>query len=253
MTFATIAQNRRRSGGMAAPVLDDAYLTEAEAEDQGGWAVVLLRSPCSGTAGVIPISGYSLNIPFVGTSPRIIDHRAFLGAAGIVSLQENENLEAPNHGARRPALSAADEVKELLAALSLNKSQLAELLRVARPTVYEWLEGKEPNAANGQRLTSLLELLAKAGVSGSCPLNARFVRQPLGEERISLLDALAVDRLEPARVVPLLKEARALGENAQQRRTAREERLRNLGYEEPSDDQRTERLGRNVAMSEWPK
>jgi hypothetical protein len=34
------------------------------------------------------------------------------------------------------ALSVADQARELLATLSLNKSQVAELLRVSRPTVY---------------------------------------------------------------------------------------------------------------------
>ncbi len=35
----------------------------------------------------------------------------------------------------------AEQVRELLAALSLNKSQLARILRVTRPTIYEWLQG----------------------------------------------------------------------------------------------------------------
>lgn len=37
------------------------------------------------------------------------------------------------------------------------------------------------------------------------------------------------------------------------RRVAREERLRALGFEEPSDEERREQLARNVAMLNWPQ
>ena len=38
----------------------------------------------------------------------------------------------------------AGQVRELRAALSVNKSELAKILRVSRPTVYAWLDGKKP-------------------------------------------------------------------------------------------------------------
>jgi DNA-binding transcriptional regulator YiaG len=59
-------------------------------------------------------------------------------------------------------LPVADQAREVLAALSLNKSQLAEVLCVSRPTVYDWFDGKEPNASNSDRLIILLRLLARA-------------------------------------------------------------------------------------------
>src|SRR5204862_243464 len=48
-------------------------------------------------------------------------------------------------------------------------------------------------------------------------------------------------------------EARVLGDKVSQRRQAREDRLRALGYEEPSDDTRRDQLNLNVALREWPK
>jgi len=45
-------------------------------------------------------------------------------------------------------LPVARQAWELQAALSINKSELARILRVSRPTVYEWLDDGEPNAGN---------------------------------------------------------------------------------------------------------
>ena len=44
----------------------------------------------------------------------------------------------------------------------------------------------------------------------------------------------------------------AVADTATRRRAAREERLRNLGFEDPGREQRKEQLARNVALREWP-
>ena len=45
-------------------------------------------------------------------------------------------------------LPVADQVRELQTALSVNKSELARILRVSRPTVYDWLDDGRLNADN---------------------------------------------------------------------------------------------------------
>ena len=77
------------------------------------------------------------------------------------------------------ALPVIEQMQELQAALSLNKAQLAGILRVTRPTLYDWLRGREPNAANAGRVDTLLRILARASVSSASPLNARFVARSL--------------------------------------------------------------------------
>lgn len=151
------------------------------------------------------------------------------------------------------ALSTADQAREVLAALSLNKSQLAEVLGVSRPTLYDWLDGSEPNASNAARLTTLLRLLARASIGSSNPLNARFVRRPLSDGNSSLLDVLTASPLDEESVSALLREARLSSERAESRRTQREDRLRALGFEDPSTEQRKDQLARNIAMRDWPK
>jgi predicted transcriptional regulator len=151
------------------------------------------------------------------------------------------------------ALSVADQARELLAALSLNKSQLADVLRVSRPTVYDWLEGKEPNVSNAERLTTLLCVLKEVGITSASPLHPRFVRQPLAEEASALIDILCGDVLDVSAIKTLARDAKELVHRAEKRRVEREDRLRAAGFEDPSDEQRREQLARNVAMRDWPK
>jgi hypothetical protein len=127
------------------------------------------------------------------------------------------------------------------------------VLGVTRPTIYEWLGGKDPSPGNAARLSTVLRLLARAGISSELPLNARFVRHAIHERSPSLVELLCAEELDQAKIEDMLREAVALGEEAESRRTAREERLRALGYKELSDEQRRDQLNRTVAMLDWPK
>jgi len=142
---------------------------------------------------------------------------------------------------------------ELLAALSLNKSQLAKVLRVTRPTLYAWLRGSEPSAVNAERIHALLGVLARAGASAANPLNARFVRRPMDLDAPPLIELLSADPLDEERLIGAISQAQELAGAASRRRTEREDRLRALGFEDPSGEQRKELLAKNVALQDWPE
>lgn len=150
-------------------------------------------------------------------------------------------------------MSSADQAREVMAALNLNKTQLADVLGVSRPTLYDWLDGKEPNAANAQRLTGLVQLLVSGGVTAADSISPRFVRESLEDDEPSLLELLKADPLDEARVAKVLAQAKELEADAGRRRRDREHRLRALGFEEPTAEQRKENLALNVALREWPK
>ena len=189
---------------------------------------------------------YLWTIPLVhlriGSSSCIYDPRASERIRGI--------WPDLTHSAVRPV---AEQVQELLASLSLNKSQLARILHVTRPTIYEWLQGNRPNYTNAKRLNALLGVLDRASVSSSNPLNARFVRHPLELGLPPLVELLGAEQVDVNRLVQVMKQAKRFGDMASERRTSREDRLRRLGFEEPDRMQRKEQLARNVALMDWPK
>ena len=150
-------------------------------------------------------------------------------------------------------LPVARQVRELQAALSLNKSELARVLRVTRPTVYDWLDGGEPNADNVARIGQLLRLVAQARVSSRNPLFRRFVRSPLDAGGQALLDLLGEETLGEPAVRAAMHRAKGLGDAMDTRRRQREARLRAAGFEEPNDETRTRNLATNLGLMPWPR
>ncbi len=151
------------------------------------------------------------------------------------------------------ALSVADQVRELQTVLSLNKSELAHILRVSRPTVYDWLDDGQPNADNVSRIEMLLRLLRESRVSPANPLFPRFVRSPLEPGGRPLLEALSQETIDEANLRSAIRKAKAVGDAIDSRREEREARLRAAGFEEPDAEQRQANLATNVALTEWPR
>ena len=94
------------------------------------------------------------------------------------------------------ALPIAWQVRELQAARSVNKSELARILRVSRPTVYDWLDGGEPNVDNRSRNGTLVRLVSESRVSANDPVFPRFVRSALELGERNLLELLGEERVD---------------------------------------------------------
>lgn len=215
---------------------------------QDAWTDVL-KVLCSGSAGfVMPALDYGSILPHIGSSSFIFDCRFTQASSPSLSSQA-----VSGEFQRLLSLPVMEQMQELQAALALNKSQLAQVLRVTRPTVYDWLRGKEPNEANADRLLAMLQILVRASVTGAAPLNARFVRQPMGLDEPSLLELLSEEQLEEEQIVDAISQAQSRADVASRRRTTREERLRSLGFEEPALGERREWLARSVATKDWPR
>ena len=216
----------------------------AYGSERDAWRAVVWRA-CSGSTGVVLLgSALGSFLPHVGSSSSIVDCR-FVASAS-----------SPNvAGSFREivALPVIEQMQELQAALSLNKAQLAGILRVTRPTLYDWLHGREPNAANARRVDTLLHILAQASVSSASPLNARFVARPMEVDAPSLIELLGEESLDEDRVIRAIERSRALADSASRRRTAREERLTTLGFEELGGEQRRRQLATSVALRKWPE
>lgn len=148
----------------------------------------------------------------------------------------------------------AQSARKVRAALSLNRTQLALVLAVARPTLDVWLDGQaEPSPAAAERLEGILQLLTRNQITGSAPLNARFVRRSTEPGEASLLDALCADPLDEERIDMLLDRAKTLTREEALARETRERELHAKGFASLSREERRERLARNIALRPWPK
>ncbi len=226
-------------------MLTDEFSTMASAQET--LREIMVKLAYSGSGGIIALD--SDHDPFpshIGSSSCIVAFRPIenTSKAGVP--------EDPFGFRDVLKLSVVEQMQEVQAALSLNKSQLARILRVSRPALYDWLRGREPNAANTERLHTLLRCLVRARVSSASPLNARFVRQPSDLDGPALLDLLGEEGIDEDRVVTAIEQARLLGDAANRKRADREERLRRLGFEDPEREQRREQLARNMALQDWP-
>ncbi len=150
-------------------------------------------------------------------------------------------------------LPVADQVRELQTALSVNKSELARILRVSRPTVYDWLDDGQPNPGNVSRIRTLRRMLRESRVTPANPLFPRFVRSALEPGGRALLDVLAEETIDEAAVRSAVGRAKALGDAIDAEREEREARLREAGFEEPDEEQRKANLATNVGLMEWPR
>jgi len=208
----------------------------------------VLRPLVLGSAGVIVLGAcYDSFLHYFRSSSFVDSRPSTTRRASVVALPE----PAPRCF-EILTLSVVDQMKELLASLSLNKSLLAQILRVTRPTVYEWFQGKEPNPANNERLLLLLSLLTRASITGANPLNARFVRRPIDLNEPPIVDLLSAETLDQERIVCALEKSRMLGDAASGKRADRENRLRTAGFQELSTEERRENLAINVALMDWP-
>lgn len=147
----------------------------------------------------------------------------------------------------------AHHIRYLQTALSINKSELARILRVPGPTVYDWLDGDEPNPDERLRIWTLLRLLAESRVSANDPLFRRFVRSAHEPGDRAVLDLLGEETIDEIPVGDALRRARVLGDAIHALREERTARQREAGFEEPDAEQRKAILATNVALMEWPK
>jgi transcriptional regulator with XRE-family HTH domain len=103
----------------------------------------------------------------------------------------------------QPEPSILLDTRERVAAIrryfSLNITDLAKVLRIERPTVYAWLQGKaEPHPGNLKRLEKVYRLARDWRTMSVVPAG-KYIREPFENDR-SMLDYLSAEELDESAI-----------------------------------------------------
>lgn len=142
-----------------------------------------------------------------------------------------------------------ERILEIQYRLGLNKTQLADIFRVSRPTLYEWLEGGVPQPDNQTRIESVEELLQ--ALPAGARLNARFVRKARKEGK-SMIDLLSEEHFDGTTVKGVFEQVVAENDAERSANQSRELLRRQQGFEDVPSEQQDTNLKTNIAKLDWP-
>ncbi len=178
------------------------------------------------------------SLPTVSASPTIADQR-------------HPPIHAPPTLSSSVATvrSTAERLQTIGHVLSLSKSELAKVMRVARPSLYDWLNGKsEPRDENAQRLSIITGIVEKVTHGDSRHVFPLFVTEPIHHGEPSILECFQREVLDRALIEKLL--AMALDLTAQRdQRLAKFERESRAVRQSPAH--REALLDLNLTLAEW--
>lgn len=145
--------------------------------------------------------------------------------AALATAEPARAATALRGGLASANITAEDQIAAIQDGLSLSVTQLAEILQVARGTVYGWMRGDVElprDHSNAQRLRDL-ERIARAWRARSAETLGRLVAAPLGDDQPSLVALLAADTWDEAAIDQALTVlAERLEARSEERRQARE-------------------------------
>src|ERR1035438_5408116 len=112
-------------------------------------------------------------------------------ALGLLLPESRPHVEAAPY----PALPYRECARLVALHLSLNKSDLAKLFSISRPTLYSWISGEaEPREeAHRQRLAFLGGIANNLFRGNPRPLYHRYVYEPMRGESLSIFGALSTE------------------------------------------------------------
>lgn len=80
--------------------------------------------------------------------------------------------------AAQPELTTAEKLERITAVIPLNKTELASILQVARPTIYAWFDGEQsPKDESNRRLQFFTDLVTRLQERGYDQINARALKK----------------------------------------------------------------------------
>ncbi len=171
----------------------------------------LLRSTGSGSGGHAPMAGVEAGASSEALASIYLIAGAKLGTGGTLEVDWSKATARTGpftivreQAAEQP-LTTADRVLLLRRWLSLSVAEAARVLRVQRPTIYSWQDGKAPAGPKSlDRLRTVFELAREWRRLSSTPVG-NYRKEPLGTGGRTLMELLAADEVSRARVLDTMK------------------------------------------------
>ena len=177
-------------------------------------------------------------LPTVGTSPMVLDRRMAVRLS-------------PPPAPKVSHRPTAEQLQIIGQVLSLSKSELARVMRITRPPLYDWIKGKSvPKDENVRRLNSIAMLVDEVLTPDERPLFSTFVSEPIEPGASSILEYLQQENLDQAALGALLGKARALTTQRDLRLAAMDREAR---QKETSAEAQQALLDVNLTLQEWDK
>lgn len=140
-------------------------------------------------------------------------------------------------------LSAKEQLSQVKKVMGLNISEMAAILLVSRPTIYDWLESQEPNIRKKhiERLTSLTQVCNEWKKKNIGRLGS-YLHKQFNNENSSLFNLLTKESLDTKKVNDCLDNIAVILGTKKQKAKMQEKILQEHGFEPISNEDRDDRL-----------
>lgn len=141
-------------------------------------------------------------------------------------------------------ISILEQLQFLMDNVGLNISQLSDLLKVGRPTIYNWLDGADIRRGNLSRLEDLYYIFMPWNNKYDVKIGSHLYKKVDG--KLSLYDLLMADIIEVARAKELSIRLNRILIGASDRAAERRKKLEDAGFSNVSKDRKNKVLDRLI-------
>ncbi len=147
----------------------------------------------------------------------------FIKSSSGVTGEFLSNIKSAKDPIREKSYSAGEMVSAIRSSLSLNITEMARVVRVERPTIYEWIGGRSnPHPDNRERLIKVFAISQEWKRLSPLPVDS-YVRQPNSTGK-SIMDLLSEESIDTDKVLASLRTLaniqREAKEDSSQKRTS---------------------------------
>ena len=202
------------------------------------------------SASTVLLADYYSDISFqeggyVGTGQRVVQSPLISGekdGSGSVRLvtQSEEVLGYEKILNVEKIKNPKSQVEYLRDVLGFNISQLATILDVQRPTIYEWLEDKEPNPRNQERLDKIYSFFSDWRHKHGLRIGGYFYKK--FEKNKSLYDLLIEEDVNENQIVKYISKIKNILILNEEAEFKRNKNLKDAGFVPVSQEQKKRAL-----------